>query len=136
MENWNDERRQLFGKPLHPDHIPPSEMEPELQKAIAQIKPNERHDVASEFLKRLQKRELSDRTLERQLSLSTHDANDMNADDVSKLAVYTYHYHPDIFQDVLAEKPMIVKFLSHSLMGAILGAIALKWLGNRNPPDI
>ncbi|MBD0390774.1 MAG: hypothetical protein ICV54_30845 [Nostoc sp. C3-bin3] len=130
MYDWNQERRQLFDKSLHPDRIPLSEMEPELKKAFAQIQPDERHEVAREFLKRLQERELSDRDLESELSLSTHQASDMNADDVSKLASYTYHHYPDIFQDVFAEKPAIVKFLSNSLVGAILGAIALKWLGN------
>jgi len=44
----HDERRQLFGRSLHPDRIPP-EMEPELHHAIAQIKPNERDDVARVF---------------------------------------------------------------------------------------
>jgi|SRR4028119_984413 hypothetical protein len=126
-----DERRQLFGKSLHPDRIPPSEMEPELQKAIAQIKPNERHDVAHEFLKRLKERKLSDRDLEKQLGLSSHHASHMSADDVTKLAAFTYHNHPDVFQDVLAEQPAIVKFLSNPLVGGILGAIAVKWLGNR-----
>lgn len=130
MYDWNQERRQLFDKSLHPDRIPPSEMEPELKKAIAQIQPDERHEVAREFLKRLQERGLSDRDLESELSLSTHQASDMNADDVSKLAAYSYHNYPDIFQDVFAEKPAIVKFLSNSLVGAILGAIAFKWLGN------
>ncbi|MEW6494682.1 MAG: hypothetical protein AB1589_19525 [Cyanobacteriota bacterium] len=126
-----DERRRLFGKSLHPDRIPPSQMEPELQKAIAQIKPNERDDVAREFLKQLKHRGLSDRDLERQLSLSTHHASKMTADDVTKLASFTYHNHPDIFQDVLAEQPAIVKFLSNPIVGGILGAIAAKWLGNR-----
>ena len=41
-----EERRQLFGQSLHHDRIPPGQLEPELQKAIAQIKPNERDDVA------------------------------------------------------------------------------------------
>ena len=36
----HDERRQLFGRSLHPDKIPTSQMEPELQKAIAQILKN------------------------------------------------------------------------------------------------
>ena len=126
-----DERRQIFGKSFHPDRIPPSEMEPELQKAIAQIKPKERDDVAREFLKRLKERGLSDRDLEKQLSLSTHHTNRMTADDVSKLAAFTYHTHPDIFQHVLADQPAIVKFLSNPMVGAALGAIAVKWLGNR-----
>ncbi len=126
-----DEGHHLSGQSLHPDRIPPSQMEPELQKAIAQIKPNERHKVAHEFLKRLKERRLSDRDLEQQLSLSTYHANRMTADDVTRLAAYTYDNHPDIFQDVLAEQPAIVKFLSNPLLGAILGVIALKWLGNR-----
>jgi len=55
----------------------------------------------------------------------------MNADDVTKLAAFTYHNHPDIFQDVLAEQPGMVKFLSNPLVGDVMGAIAAKWLGNR-----
>lgn len=127
----HDERRQLFGRSLHPDRIPPSQMEPELQKAIAQIKPSERDDVARSFFNHLKKRGLSDRDLERQLSLSTHHPNRMSADDVSKLAAFAYHSHPDIFRDVLAEQPAIVKFLSNPLVGAAFGAIAAKWLGGR-----
>ncbi len=127
----HDERRQLFGRSFHPDRIPTEQMEPELQKAIAQIKPNERDDVAKAFCNQLKKRGLSDRDLERQLGLSTHHPNRMSADDVSKLAAFTYHSHPDIFRDVLAEQPAIVKFLSNPLVGAAMGAIAAKWLHGR-----
>ncbi len=128
----SDERRQLFGRSLHPDKIPTSQMEPELQKAIAQIKPNERDDVAKAFFKRLHDRGLSDRTLEQQLGLSTHHPNRMSADDVSKLASFTYHSHPDIFQSVLAEQPGIIKFLSNPLVAGILGVAAAKWLGSHH----
>ena len=124
-----EERRQLFGRSLHPDRIPPTQMEPELQKAIAQIKPNERDDVAKAFFKHLSKRGLSDRDLERQLGLSTHNPNRMSADDVSKLASFVYHNHPDVFQEVMAEQPAIIKFLSNPLVAAVLGIAAAKWLG-------
>lgn len=127
-----DERRQLFGRSFHPDQIPTSQMEPELQKAISKIKPNERDDVAKEFFKRLKDRGLSDRDLERQLGLSSRHTNRMNADDVSKLAGFTYHSHPDIFQDVLADQPAILKFISNPLVGAALGAVAAKWFGGRH----
>lgn len=126
-----EERRNLFSRSFHPDRIPTSQMEPELQKAIAQIKPNERDDVAREFFHKLKERGLSDRDVERQLGLSTHHPNRMSADDVSKLASFVYHSHPDIFQDVLADQPALVKFLSNPLVGAALGAIAAKWMGNR-----
>ncbi len=126
-----DVRRQLFGKTLHHDNIPPQQMEPELQKAIAQIKPNERDDVAREFFKHLEKRGLSDRQLEQQLALSTRNPNRMSADDVSKLAAFTYHYHPDIFQEVLATKPDLMKFLGNPLVAAIVGVVAAKWLSSR-----
>jgi len=125
----HDERRHLFGHALHPDKIPTSQMEPELQKAIAQIKPNERNDVARAFFKHLKQRGLDERHLEQQLGLSTHNPNHMSADDVSKLAAFAYHSHPDIFRDVLAEQPAIVKFLSNPVVGAALGAIASKWFG-------
>jgi hypothetical protein len=126
-----DERRQLFGRSLHPDRIPPSQMEPELQKAISQIKPNERDDVAKAFFKHLSKRGLNDRQLEQQLGLSTHNPNRMSADDVSKLAAFAYHNHPDIFQEVMAEQPGIIKFLSNPLVAAVLGIAAAKWLGSQ-----
>ncbi len=126
----HEERRQLFGHSLHPDRIPANQMEPELQKAIAQIKPNERDDVARAFFKHLSQRGLHDRDLERQLGLSTHNPNRMSADDVSKLASFTYHNHPDIFQEVMAEQPAIIKFLSNPLVAAVLGIAAAKWLGS------
>ena len=77
-----DERHQLFSQSFHPDRVPANQMEPELQKAIAQIKPNERKDVAQGFLDHLKKRGLGDRDLEKQLGLSSNHANRMNADDV------------------------------------------------------
>ncbi|HEY9853078.1 MAG TPA: hypothetical protein V6D28_26645 [Leptolyngbyaceae cyanobacterium] len=126
-----DERRQLFGRSLHPDRIPPTEMEPELKNAISKIQPSERDDVAKEFFKRLKERGLNERQLEQQLGLSTHHASRMSADDVTKLASFTYHSHPDIFQDVLAEKPAIMKFLSNPLVAAVVGIMAAKWLSNR-----
>ncbi|MBW4623143.1 MAG: hypothetical protein KME17_27770 [Cyanosarcina radialis HA8281-LM2] len=138
-ENFDDfaqrssrqERFQLFNRSFHPDRIPATQMEPELQKAIAQIQPNERDDVAREFFKHLKERGLNDRQLEQQLGLSTHHPNRMNSDDVSKLAGFAYRNHPDIFQEVLADKPGIVKFLSNPVVGAVLGAIAAKWMGHR-----
>lgn len=123
-----DERHGLFKNAFHHDNVSPQQMEPELQKAIAQIKPNERDDVAKEFLKQLDKRGLSKHDLEKQLNLSTSHASRMNADDVSKLASFTYHSHPDIFQEVMADQPALIKFMSNPLVGAALGAIASKWL--------
>jgi hypothetical protein len=126
-----DERHQLFSRSFHPDVIPTTQMEPELQKAIAQIKPNERDDVAREFFSHLKHKGLSDRTLEQQLGLSTHDPKRMNADDVSKLAGFAYHNHSDVFHQVLASEPALVKFLSNPMIGAALGAVAAKWMGGR-----
>lgn len=126
----HEERRQLFGRSLHPDRIPANEMEPELQRAIAQIKPNERDDVARAFFKHLHQRGLNDRQVEQQLGLSTHNPNRMTADDVSRLASFVYHNHPDVFQEVMAEQPAIIKFLSNPLIAAVLGIAAAKWLGN------
>lgn len=122
------ERHQLFSRSLHPDQIPTSQMEPELQKAIAQIKPNERDDVAQDFFNHLKKRGLSDRDLQKQLGLSSHHSKQMNADDVSKLAGFAYHSHPDVFHEVLADQPVLVKFLSNPVIGAALGAVAAKWM--------
>jgi hypothetical protein len=126
-----DERHQLFTQSFHPDRVPASQMEPELQKAIAQIKSNERDDVAKEFLNHLKKRGLGDRDLQKQLGLSSHHPKQMCADDIGKIAGFAYHNHPDIFHDVLAEQPALVKFMSNPIVGAAFGAIAAKWLGGR-----
>lgn len=125
-----DQRRQLFGK-SSPEVIPSSQMEPELQKAIAQIKPNERDDVARAFFKEFKSRNLDDKRLEQQLNLSTRNPNRMTADDVSKLASFAYHNHPDIFREVLAEQPAIMKFLSNPVVAGLIGIAAAKWLGSR-----
>jgi hypothetical protein len=125
------ERQKLFSTSLNSDRVPINQMEPELQKAIAQIKPNERDDVAKEFFSQLKKRGLSDRELEQQLSLSSRHPNRMTADDVGKLAGFAYHNHPDVFHEVLADQPALVKFLSNPLIGAAFGAVAAKWLGGR-----
>ncbi len=126
-----DQRRQLFGKSASPERIPASQMEPELQKAIAQIKPNERDDVAKGFFKEFKSRGLDDKRLEQQLNLSTRNPNRMSADDVSKLASFAYHNHPDIFREVLAEQPAIMKFLSNPVVAGLIGIAAAKWLGSR-----
>lgn len=126
-----EERHGLFRKAFHHDRVSPQQMEPELQKAIAQIKPNERDDVARDFFKHLSKRGLSEKDLEKQLGLSTHHASRMNADDVTKLANFVYHSHPDIFQEVMADRPALLKFLSNPLVGAALGVVASKWLRKR-----
>lgn len=125
----HEERRQLFGRSLNHDSLPPSQMEPELQRAIAQIKPNERDDVARSFFKHLKQRGLDEKHLQQQLGLSSHNANHMTVDDLSKLSSFTYHNHPDIFKETLAEQPAILKFVSNPVVGAILGAVASKWIG-------
>jgi hypothetical protein len=126
-----DERRNLFSNFFQPDRISSAEMEPELQKAIARIQPNQRDDVAREFFNLLKKRGLSDRDLEKQLGMSSHDPKRMKSDDVAKLAGFAYHSHPDIFHEVLADQPALVKFLSNPIVGAALGAIASKWFGHK-----
>lgn len=123
-----EERHGLFRRAFHHDNVSPQQMEPELQKAISQIKPNERDDVAREFFKHLKERGLSEKDLEKQLGLSTHHASRMKEDDVSKLANFVYHSHPDIFQEVMADQPALLKFLSNPLVGAALGVVASKWL--------
>lgn len=123
-----DERHGLIRRSFHPERVPAAQMDPELRQAIEKIKPNERDDVAREFFKHLKERGLSDRDLERQLGLSTHRARKMNADDVGKLASFAYTAHPDIFHEVLADQPALLKFLSNPLVGAAIGAIASKWL--------
>ncbi|MGB3294988.1 MAG: hypothetical protein WBB01_18550 [Phormidesmis sp.] len=123
-----DERHGLLRRAFHPERVPAEQMDPELKQAIDKIKPNERDDVARDFFKHFKERGLSDRDLEKQLGLSTHNPKRMKSDDVGKLASFAYTAHPDIFHDVLADQPAMLKFLSNPLVGAAIGAIASKWL--------
>jgi hypothetical protein len=123
-----NERHGLIKRSFNPQNVPASQMDPELKQAIEKIKPSERDDVARDFFKHLKERGLSDRDLEKQLGLSTHNPKHMSVDDVGKLASFSYTAHPDVFQDVLADQPAILKFLSNPLVGAAIGAIAAKWL--------
>jgi hypothetical protein len=123
-----DERHGLIKRSFNPERVPASQMAPELKQAIDKIKPSERDDVARDFFEHLKKRGLHDRDLEKQLGLSTHNPKKMSSDDVGKLASFAYTAHPDVFQEVLADQPAILKFLSNPLVGAAIGAIASKWL--------
>lgn len=126
-----EERRNIFSDFFQPDRISSAQMEPELQKAIERIQPSQRDDVARDLFSQLKKRGLGDRDLEKQLGLSSHDPKRMTSDDVAKLAGFTYHSHPDIFHEVLADQPALVKFLSNPIVGAVVGAIASKWIGRK-----
>jgi hypothetical protein len=126
-----DQRRNLFGNYFQPNRISAAELEPELQKAIARIKPDQQDDVARDFMKHFKKIGQSDRDLEKQLGLSSHDPNRMKSDDVAKLAGFAYRSQTDIFHEVLADQPALVKFLSNPIVGAALGAIASKWFGHK-----
>ena len=123
-----DERHGLIKRSFHPERVPAAQMDPELRKAVEKIKPNERDDVSREFFKHLKERGLSEKDLEKQLGLSTHNAHKMKADDVSKLASFAYTAHPDVFQEVMADQPALLKLLSNPIVGAAIGAIASKWL--------
>ncbi|MBD2178638.1 hypothetical protein H6F42_17100 [Pseudanabaena sp. FACHB-1998] len=126
-----EERRNIFSDFFQPDRISSAQMEPELQQALAKIQPSQRDDVARELFSQLKKRGLGNRDLEKQLGLSSHDPSRMTPDDVAKLAGFTYHSHPDIFHEVLADQPAVVKFLSNPVVGAVVGAIASKWIGRK-----
>jgi hypothetical protein len=131
QRSTREERHNLFSNFFKLDRVTSAEMTPELEKAIARIQPDQRDDVAKEFLNHLKRRDLSDRDLEKQLGLSSHDPNRMKPDDVAKLASFAYRYHPDVFHEVLADQPALVKFLSNPLIGAALGAIAAKWFSRK-----
>lgn len=101
-----------------------SEIGSELQEAIAQITPYEREHLAQKFYQRLRSKGLEVETL----NLSTQDPRQMTVQDISKLAYFAYQKQPNIFQEVMAEQSGIICFLSNSIVAAILGMMAAKWL--------
>lgn len=62
-----------------------------------------------------------------QLKLSSTSPEQMSIEDLSKLAIYAYHTHPEVFQLVLIQ-PGMIELLSNSLLTALLGILASCWL--------
>jgi len=93
------DERQLFGRSLHPDRS----FQPDGARTVSC--PNQAHErmMARVFqaLKERSERSRLERQLDCQPINQTHDSRRCQ---IGRLA---YHSHPDIFQDVLAEQPVL-----------------------------
>lgn len=106
-------------------------LERELQRAIAQAPPSKRQEVGARFLTHLAQKGENQSDLLQQLKLSSTSPERMSIEDLSELAIYAYHTHPEVFQLILIQ-PGVIEFLSNSLLITLLGILASRWL---NEPD-
>ncbi len=114
------------GEALHPETVPPDQMEPQLRDAASKIQPQERREIAQDLLGELQQRGLAPSWLQKMLGLGSADPRQASADDVAKLAEYSRQNHPEVFQRVMADKPFLVRWMSKPLVAALVGVIAGK----------
>jgi hypothetical protein len=116
------------GEALHPEAVPPEQMEPQLRAAAAKLQPHERSEIAQDLLDELKQHGLAPSWLQRMLGLGTADPRQASPDDLAKLAEYSRQNHPEVFKRVMADKPFLVRWMSKPLVAALVGVIAGKLL--------
>jgi len=114
------------GEAMHPEIVPPDQMEPQLLNAASKIQPQERSEIAQDLMDELKQRGLAPSWLQRMLGLGSADPRQASPDDVAKLAEYSRQNHPEVFQRVMADKPFLVRWMSKPLVAALVGVIAGK----------
>lgn len=102
-------------------------IERELKQVIPKISDEQRLHLAQQLLKQLGNKGVEARSLQQTLSLSTIDPQNMNSEEISKMANYTYQNYPETFQRIFTQ-PNLVQFLTHPILSAIVGIMAARWL--------
>lgn len=114
------------GEALHPEAIPPDQMEPQLRDAASRLQPHERSEITQDLMEELQQRGLAPSWLQRMLGLGSTDPQKATPDDLARLAEYSRQNHPEVFKRVMADKPFLVRWMSKPLVAALVGVIAGK----------
>ena len=92
------------------------------------MEPHERSELTHDLLDGLQKRGLAPSWLQKLLGLDSTDPGQASAEDVAKLTEYSRQNHPEVFKQVMADKPFLVRWLDKPLVAALVGVIAGKLL--------
>lgn len=116
------------GEAFHPERADAADIEPQLRTAAEKMAPHERSEVAHDLMGELEKRGLAPSWLQKLLGLGGTDPAGASADDVAKLSEYARQNHPEVFRQVVADKPFFVRWMSKPLVGALVGIIAGKML--------
>lgn len=117
-----------IGETFRPDKLSPEEAQQEFLKAAKNMKPQERAEIAQDFLEGLQERGLSTSWLKKMVGLGSDDPRQASPEDVARLSEYARANHPEVFRRVVADKPFFVRWLSKPLVAALVGVIAGKLL--------
>ena len=119
------------GETFHPERVSSEDIEPQFRNAAEKMQPNERSEVAQDLLSGLQARGLAPSWLQKLLGLGSSDPSQASADDVAKLTEYSRQNHPEVFKQVMADKPFLVRWLDKPLVAALVGVIAGKLLNRQ-----
>jgi len=117
----------FYQQPNHKMGKSAKTIERELKQVIPKISDEQRLHLAQHLLKQLEKKGVEARSLQQRLSLSTIDPQNMNSEEISRMASYTYQYYPETFQRIFTQ-PNLVQFLTHPVLSAIVGIMAARWL--------
>ena len=116
---------------FHPERVSSEDVEPQFRTAAEKMQPNERSEVAHDLLAGLQERGLAPTWLQKLLGLGSTDPGQASPDDVAKLTEYSRQNHPEVFKQVMADKPFLVRWMDKPLVAALVGVIAGKLLSRQ-----
>ena len=128
FENVSPGTQRSEGEAVHPERLSSEQTEPEFLHAASNMNPQERAEIARDFVNGLQERGVTSSWLARTLGLGSDDPSRASAEDVARLSEYARQKHPEVFQRVVADKPFFVRWLSKPLVAALAGVIAGKLL--------
>jgi hypothetical protein len=117
---------QGVGEAFRPEKLTPEQTQPQFRRAAENMQPQERAEVAQDFLRGLEERGLAPSWLQRMLGLGSADPDRASPEDVARLSEYARQNHPEVFRRVVADKPFFVRWMDKPLVAALVGVIAGK----------
>jgi hypothetical protein len=133
-----NERFERFARSGHPDFQQAtrsylSQMDPDQFAYAAQnLGPDERAGFAGGLLNALGRGGIDLGSIGRMLGLSSTDPQQMQPQDIARLAGYAQRNAPGALQETASEKPFILKALGNPLVQGALAVMAARYMANRS----
>lgn len=130
FEQFNQTRNPEFDQAVK-SYI--SQADPEMFTRAAQnLNPDERAGVASGLKNALKNAGIDLGQIARSLGLSSDDPQNMQPDDLGRLAGYAQQNAPQALQETTREQPFFLKALGNPLLQGALAIMAARYLAKRN----
>lgn len=132
-----NERFERFARSGHPDFQQAagsylSQIDPDqFANAAQRLDPNERAGFASGLMNALSKAGIDLGPIGRMLGLSSTDPEQMQPQDIARLAGYAQRNAPAALQETAKEKPFILRALGNPIVQGALAIMAARYLSKR-----